>query len=664
MTGFGLVLVIALILGVVAITSMMSIEQTATLMSDEYMPEVEIANNIERNSLLAMYANRGYGFTQQQEFLDTGRSHLTDVHNFLDAAKILADESAALTALSNSINITISAVNDYEKYLDETETIINNMKELTTTLDSSADVFVKSTADFLNNQNLQMMEDVQAGLGVEAIQERLNKITWVNDVIDLGNAVRIENFKAQAHRDPKGMRAALAHFKEIDATVAKLRGVTRRAEDIKEIDDTVAAVKAYKSAMERYLVDWDRLSELNTARDDAANIVLAKAQDVAVAGVSNTQRLADDARQASNNANMILMVGLVASFLIGAFLSFFITRSITSPIGKVIDSLSSGSDAVNAAASQVAGSSQSMAEGASQQASSLEEVSSSLEEMSSMTTQNADNAKQANSLAANARESAEAGSKAMNRMNEAIEAIKSSADETANIVKTIDEIAFQTNLLALNAAVEAARAGEAGKGFAVVAEEVRNLAQRSAEAAKTTSSLIEESQKRSENGVEVSRDVTKVLSEIVELSGKVTNLVSEVAEASGEQAQGISQVNDAVAQMDQVTQSNAANAEESSSAAEELSGQAAELKSMIEVLIGIVGSSSSYKQISTGVIANAKATQRRQLSSANVSASSPAPKSSPRQPAPKTRKPNKIASSAISPEEVIPLEDDDMIEDF
>ena len=200
----------------------------------------------------------------------------------------------------------------------------------------------------------------------------------------------------------------------------------------------------------------------------------------------------------------------------------------------------------------------------------------------------------------------------MKRMAVAIDQIKSSSDQTAKILKTIDEIAFQTNLLALNAAVEAARAGDAGKGFAVVAEEVRNLAMRSAEAAKNTATLIEESQKNADNGVTVSAEVAEILSQIVIGSQKVTQLSAEVSAGSNEQAQGIEQVNVAVAQMDKVTQSNAANAEESASASEELSAQARELNDMVNTLVQIVGGSGSHgltaKGTSTQPAARSKTT--------------------------------------------------------
>ena len=277
---------------------------------------------------------------------------------------------------------------------------------------------------------------------------------------------------------------------------------------------------------------------------------------------------------------VLVVVGFVSAIALGLIISARLTRS----IGLIIESLDEASTQTLSASAQVSGSSQSLAEGANAQAASVEETSATLEEISSMTRQNAGNAEHAEVLAQQAQSSTRQGSEAMQRMSAAIKGIKEASDKTAQIIKTIDEIAFQTNLLALNAAVEAARAGDAGRGFAVVAEEVRNLASRSATAAKDTSLIIEDSQRRADQGVAVSTEVSNLLGDILRVAGEMNSLVAQVASASKEQDRGVQQITSAVAQMDGITQATAASAEETSAAAQELATQAAKLAASVREL--------------------------------------------------------------------------------
>ena len=370
--------------------------------------------------------------------------------------------------------------------------------------------------------------------------------------------------------------------------------------------------------------------------------------------LSSVELLEANTKTVLARTRQLLVVASVFLAAIGVGVGLVFSTKLSRKLSRVIHELALASEQVDDAADQISQSSQSVAEGASEQASSLEETSASLEEMSAMTRQNSDNANEANLMANDARDSADKGHEAMTRMSAAIDQIKASSDETAKIIKTIDEVAFQTNLLALNAAVEAARAGEAGKGFAVVAEEVRNLAQRSAEAARNTADLIAQSQHHAQNGVTVNAEVADVLQQISEKVLKVTQLVEEVSVGSKEQTQGIEQVNIAVSQMNQVTQSNAANSEEAAAASEELSAQSNQLNQMVQTLRSIVGGAG----VATG---NSRRGEPR-AAAAPAKAKRLGGQAAPPERRIAAHAPKASEATVAKPEQVIPLDDDDMSE--
>ena len=285
-------------------------------------------------------------------------------------------------------------------------------------------------------------------------------------------------------------------------------------------------------------------------------------------------------------------------------------RSMSTKLQQVVGDVRLSAESLSSASEEVSATAQSMNQGASEQAASVEETSASVEQMTASITQNGENAKVTDGIAAKASSQAEEGGQAVNQTVEAMKQI-------AKRIGIIDDIAYQTNLLALNAAIEAARAGEHGKGFAVVAGEVRKLAERSQVAAQEIGEMAT-------NSVEVAEKAGKLLAEMVPAIKKTSDLVQEIAAASEEQSASVGQVNNAMTQLNQLTQQNASSSEELAATAEEMSGQAESLQQLVAFFtVDSRASTTELMQASTKKPATRAAAQPTKWAASKVGVKAP-----------------------------------------
>jgi methyl-accepting chemotaxis protein len=451
------------------------------------------------------------------------------------------------------------------------------------------------------------------------VEDKAPKTALANDAVDqinvtaraLRNALLVktsEEGQKEIDRLMEARKKTAEIFDKLEKGITSDEGkkVLGRALEARKISvaDQNLAIDAYKAGKRDEAIDLVITKVRKTQGDyiKAVNDLIEFQTQL----MNKAGKEADDA--AEGGQKLILMLAGLALLLAGA-LAWFITRSITRPVGEalavtqrladgdltvsidnvskdeigqmlsaqqgliaklnqIIGEVKGAADNLSNASGQVSATAQSLSQSSSEQAASVEETTASIEQMTASITQNTENAKVTDNMATKSSSEAEQGGKAV---KDTVEAMKSIAGK----IGIIDDIAYQTNLLALNAAIEAARAGEHGKGFAVVAAEVRKLAERSQVAAQEIGQLAGSS-------VKMAEQAGKLLDEMVPSIKKTSDLVQEIAAASQEQSAGVGQINGAMGQLNKATQQNASSSEELAATAEEMGGQAAQLQELME----------------------------------------------------------------------------------
>ena len=587
--GFTAVLTTGILLGGLSVMTMNGAVDRATLLSGSYVPKAATAVAIARDVGQTMLATRTYGLTGQEKALLEGKKRFGEMDaSIIEASKLATSQNLPLFA--KTLATAKTQAEEFRSLFNKTEELQLKLSKAHEEMNASADSLTKSTDDFLDSHS-ELMRREMTGLGSEdpatkapALGDRLQRfenVTLMISVIEKIGRIRVASWKSQAQRNMTIVKEGLPQFDEVEKALVRLKEISHLKVHIDEIEAVTKNVADYKRRVIEMIATNLELTDLAAKRAETGARVESLVSDAAAEGIRQSVDEANGSMVSLKNASLTVLIGLGVMIFTGLLLAYFITRGITRALMRTVTELASCSDETASAAEQVAGGAQSLADGTSKTAAALEETSASLEEMGSMMKQTAASSSSAARLAQEGREAGERGSQAMVELAKAIQDIKTNADQTAKIVKTIDEIAFQTNLLALNAAVEAARAGDAGKGFAVVAEEVRNLAQRAGEAARNTATLIENSVKAADNGVNLAKGVNDIVAQSTTTSRKINDLVAEIAASAKEVSQGIDQVSIAVRQMDQVTQANAAGAEENSAVGEELSAQSQTLNGLV-----------------------------------------------------------------------------------
>ena len=576
--GFGLLLALTVILGVVMISRLGSVNGISNTLSTSDFPTVVAINKItvlvndyDASSLEGIVeTSPALRSREQQSAAQDSQAIDADLKSFAALAspgQDTVDYHEAQTQwasfkVANAPLLASTVVEDTATRALVNSIDVNHLSPLQTLLGSwsAIDQKVANADTKTSSSTYSSARTLGILLLVLAIALGIGIATLVSRSIKLGVDVVLDRMTSLRDHCATGLKAGIQALADGDLTVSA-EAVTEPIE--------------------------------NPAKDEIGQVATA------VNGVTERFRDMIDAYN-ETRANLNDIVGQVAG-----------SAGVVSAASK---EMASTSEESGRATGEIANAIGGIAAGAERQAQMISDARAAAEDVGRAVGDAATTAQETAKVALEAREvarqgvgAAEQATVAMNsvrdssvEVSDAIRELAAKSEEIGQIVQTITGIAEQTNLLALNAAIEAARAGEQGRGFAVVAEEVRKLAEESQHAAQEISGLVNVIQSETNHAVDVVEDgarrtkdgatvVEKTREAFLQIGTSVDDMaarIEQIAAASQQIAASAQSMEQIVGEVASVVEDSSAATEQVSASTEQTSASAQQISASAQELAG------------------------------------------------------------------------------
>ncbi|NVJ62563.1 MAG: methyl-accepting chemotaxis protein [Gammaproteobacteria bacterium] len=556
--GFGIVVILLLVIGIVSLSGVGSINQNLTHVVDQATPMLETSGDL-RSTLLEANdrVNRHRKIEQVDELEAMEGQYQSLYQDYQKQEALMLSLAAGYPEIASAFKKSQQSITAYFSKIPRVFDEHRKELELAATIAKQRTDF-EDTADELDSLIYDLSEDApDAASDIRSIGNLIREGTIsATDALNLADTSTINIVQ-------KDLRAIVSSAKKRFADLA-----STAASESDYYSETGAALNKYESlsigsdGLLNQYVDQITAAEasVNTLLDAETNLTAAMKQlSIAVDEVKGlAEELKNKAVSQVSSSQMLIVVIAVIAVVAAVFITFLVINTIRKPLNEVVDVLSivadgdlrrtidserqdefgalsnsvnnlvfklrdilggiaSGSHQLASSAEQTETIARQSHESINRQREQTELVATAMAEMTATVNEVANSANNTLQEVQGANSETKTGQEIVRRNIETINKLASEIESASHVINKLNEysenigsvldvirgIADQTNLLALNAAIEAARAGEQGRGFAVVADEVRTLASKTQDSTSEIQGMIERLQSGTKDAVSV-----------------------------------------------------------------------------------------------------------------------------------------------------------------
>jgi len=334
----GIISIILIISGAMGLVyyKLKNMQNDSTIVVHEYLPEVDINNDLLEETNVMMYNMRGYALTGDQEYYDIAMEDSKIFEEHILLGENLVANSEHLVKFSEQLVKFKAEHQEYYNFAQETKTEIDNLETINSNLDYASTIILEKVNEYLDGQESKFETNIELNDDASALSQRLFKITKMNEVLDYINDARISNFKAMITKDANLAKTVVTSLDNALVEIEKIVPITINQSDIDFINEIKNEISNYEKEINKLILSYDNLGNLATQRETAGSKLLLDVEEIASIGINNTKTKNEDIATEISAIIKLLLMGLVIALIVGAIINIYIVKKIVKDLNKMV----------------------------------------------------------------------------------------------------------------------------------------------------------------------------------------------------------------------------------------------------------------------------------------------------------------------------------------
>jgi len=333
----GIMVVIISIIITFTIFNLNNLKEQSNGLVNKEMPMVQYSSDFKEYVVEASNKVKNYEKTLDVKYYEESLEFINKAKAELEKMNQLTQIYSGMDGILERVVSADKLMNEYKSMVDELVDIKVNYEASKQKFEDAKTLYNKNAKDYLESQNVTMVEEFNNRLSPEKLGVRLSKIILINNIIDHGNKLSISNYMALENKDTSMLLENMGFFAEIEGEITEIEKVTVKQVNIDQLNVIRESTKEFEVALNLMIDILNQVTKNTDSRADTFDKLSLIANEISKVGIDETISMANDTYSSANSATVNLIIGFLVAAAIGITLNVILIRKITASIRKLKD---------------------------------------------------------------------------------------------------------------------------------------------------------------------------------------------------------------------------------------------------------------------------------------------------------------------------------------